>query len=105
MPVRMTDDPEEKIALDARLQEQVKAGILPTLKLDQLGSIGIQPQRTPANAGPDTLAAVIDLVSPGQATEYWLGFNNFYVITRYNRSSFYAMSVLQLAEALKKRHP
>lgn len=104
VPVRLTDDPEEKIALEARLQEQVKAGILPTLKLDQLGSIGIQPTRTPANAGPETLAAVVDLVSPGQATEYWLGFNNFYVITRYNRSSFYAMSVLQLADALKKRH-
>ena len=31
----------------------------------------------------------------------WIGFDNFYVITRYNRSSFYAMSVFQLAEALR----
>lgn len=34
--------------------------------------------------------------------EYWLGFNNFDVITRYNNSDFYAMSVFQLAEALKE---
>jgi membrane-bound lytic murein transglycosylase B len=36
--------------------------------------------------------------------EYWLGFNNFDVITRYNNSDFYAMSVFQLAEALKNAH-
>ena len=33
--------------------------------------------------------------------EFWLAFNNFEVITRYNNSDFYAMSVFQLAEALK----
>ncbi len=33
--------------------------------------------------------------------EYWLGYNNFDVITRYNNSDFYAMTVFQLAQALK----
>jgi membrane-bound lytic murein transglycosylase B len=50
---------------------------------------------------PAEPSAVIDLVSPDAPTEFWLGFRNFYVITRYNRSSFYAMAVFQLAEALR----
>jgi len=49
-------------------------------------------------------AALVDLITPEAATEYWLGFRNFYVITRYNRSSFYAMAVFELAEALRSAH-
>jgi membrane-bound lytic murein transglycosylase B len=36
--------------------------------------------------------------------EYWIGFKNFYVITRYNNSTYYAMTVHQLAQALRSRH-
>ncbi len=36
-----------------------------------------------------------------EGKEFWLAFNNFEVITKYNNSDFYAMSVLQLADAIK----
>jgi membrane-bound lytic murein transglycosylase B len=34
--------------------------------------------------------------------EYWLVFNNFNVIMRYNNSNFYAMTVYQLGEAIRR---
>lgn len=70
---------------------------------------GIRPQTLPAEmagveaaAAPAAPAALIDLVTPAADTEYWIGYQNFYVLTRYNRSSFYAMAVFQLAQALKE---
>jgi len=75
------------------------AGIKPALTVREMAEQGVV-----ATADADRPAALIDLVTPDAATEYWLGFENFYVITRYNRSSFYAMAVFQLAEALRERH-
>ncbi|MFP3568878.1 lytic murein transglycosylase B [Paraburkholderia sp. SIMBA_030] len=48
-----------------------------------------------------TPVTVVDLPSPGQGTEYMLGLKNFYVLTRYNRSFFYALAVYQLGEQVK----
>ncbi|MFT3850696.1 MAG: lytic murein transglycosylase B [Propionivibrio sp.] len=86
VPATVTGDPSELIA----------AGIKPEQPLYVLAQQGVV-----AEGDADRPAALIDLVTPGQPTEYWAGFDNFFVITRYNRSSFYAMSVFQLAEALR----
>lgn len=48
----------------------------------------------------DYFGLLIDLETQ-HGTLYWVGFTNFYMITRYNRSSLYAMAVYQLAEAIK----
>ena len=76
----------------------LQAGIRPSLKVAELADKGVR-----ADTDPQGTVALIDLVSPNKDTEYWLGFENFYVITRYNRSSFYAMSVFQLGEEIRNR--
>ena len=44
-------------------------------------------------------ATVLSLEGLGQQ-EYWVGYHNFYVITRYNRSVMYALAVYQLGQAI-----
>jgi membrane-bound lytic murein transglycosylase B len=47
-----------------------------------------------------TKGMVIDLETK-LGTAYWLGFQNYYVITRYNRSKHYAMAVYHLAQEIE----
>jgi len=52
------------------------------------------------------LPAVLIAYESKEGAEYWLGFKNFYAITRYNRSPKYALAVAQLADAMvNKRRP
>lgn len=44
---------------------------------------------------------LVDLQNGSEPTEFWLGTNNFFAITQYNRSFFYAMSVVELGRAVK----
>ena len=78
----------------------IAAGIEPSIQTDTLLAQGIGP--ISGQFRPD-LATVFDLPTPGADSEYWIGYRNFYVITRYNRSSFYAMAVFELAEAVRTR--
>ena len=81
------------------IQGLIDEGIEPKRKLAELITAGVNAPKT--EAWSQSSAALIDLVTPDQPTEYLVGFNNFYVITRYNRSSFYATSVWQLAQMVK----
>jgi len=52
-------------------------------------------------AGP---ISIFELPTPGMPSKFYAGFNNFEVVTRYNRSTFYASAVLELAEAIRKAY-
>jgi membrane-bound lytic murein transglycosylase B len=46
---------------------------------------------------------LIELEMPGRPSEFRVGLHNFYVLTRYNSSAFYAAAVADLAQALRER--
>ncbi len=76
----------------------VQAGIEPQFKIAELEQAGVRsaaviPQQTPL--------ALIEFPNGDQPSQHILAAPNFYVITRYNRSSFYAMAVIELAEKLR----
>lgn len=87
---------------EARARPAVEAGIPPRLSPAELEALGVtSPQPLPV----DEPLALIDLPDGEGPTRYVLGANNFWVITRYNRSYFYAMAVIDLARALRAEMP
>jgi membrane-bound lytic murein transglycosylase B len=50
-------------------------------------------------AGP---CSIFELPTPGERSKFVAGFTNFEVITRYNRSTFYASAVLELGDAIQE---
>lgn len=67
--------------------------------LNRLKSNGISAR----NLGNISGKASLIKLNTYSGDELWLGGHNFYVITRYNHSSHYAMAVHQLAQAIKGR--
>ena len=93
LPARVTGDAH---------RELVAAGIEPTTNLSEMKRYGVE---TRTDLALETPVALIELESPGAATEYRLGLRNFYVLTRYNRSALYASAVYDLAQELRARRP
>ncbi len=78
---------------DANATPFVPEDFVSRYTLADLAARGYRPVDPNAPAQPVTLLTLEGSNGP----EYWLGYKNFYVITRYNRSPMYAMAVYQLA--------
>lgn len=70
----------------------------PQYSLKLLAQKGI----TPEEKLPENMQACLLRFEDKNKPEYWVGFNNFYVISRYNSSFRYSMAVYQLALAIEK---
>ena len=75
-------------------------GLYPDMTVAQLGGMGYRPMAASIASDEPALLINLDGVS---GREHWLGFDNFYAITRYNISKHYAMAVYQLSEAIAGR--
>lgn len=79
----------------------LEQGIKPQTSLTKFAGYGVMlaDNQLPAM----DLGALIELQS-AKGLEYWVGLQNFYVITRYNHSPLYAMAVYQLAQEIRAQH-
>lgn len=85
---------------DTALDALLAAGIAPHMAIAEFRKRGVVPQEPVTD---DAAAASLFSVQIEAGTRYWLGLNNFYVITRYNRSINYAMVVNELAVVLRRQ--
>ncbi len=76
--------------------------ILPSFTAAQFAERGAELDAP--GRGHDGLLALVELQNGERAPSYVAGTTNFYAITRYNWSSYYAMAVIDLAQALRAQH-
>ncbi len=96
---------EGRVARPLTLAEEhsldgLEPGIKPEYRWADLKRRGLRSQFAIED---DATVALIRLQQREQP-EYWAGFKNFYVITRYNHSELYAMAVYQLAKLISHQY-
>ena len=78
--------------LSAAAKQKVSKRAKPKLKIDDVSALGIEFDKR----GASDMVALLKLTQK-QGTSYFIGFKNFYAITRYNPSINYAMAVTELS--------
>lgn len=79
-----------------QVDQGLSPGLDPVMSVGELQALGWASH----DALPAGLPVTAFRLEGANGTEYWMGLNNFYAITRYNRSVMYAMAVYQLSESL-----
>jgi membrane-bound lytic murein transglycosylase B len=80
-----------------QLKNALGQGLKANFKLEELNTIVSSAQQSiPSNVR----YGLVDLQNGFDPTEYWLASDNFFAITYYNRSYFYAMSVIDLGKVI-----
>jgi len=81
-----------------KIDNLINQGLEAKFSPDELRAAGVVPgSELPAGLR----YGLVDLQNGDAPTDHWLATNNFFAITQYNRSYFYAMSVIDLARAVR----
>nr|CAA6830075.1 MAG: Membrane-bound lytic murein transglycosylase B precursor (EC [uncultured Thiotrichaceae bacterium] len=96
----------QEVAVPARVSNMAYTSMPDGYKVryskTSLAKKGIRPRSGNwSNTGRTHLLALTTV--PGGIKEPWIGYHNFYVITRYNHSNYYAMAVHQLSKSVKRK--
>lgn len=83
-----------------RWKSFIGQGLEAKFSLDELTAAGVVSE-TALAGNAKMLFGLVDLQNGTAPTEHWLGTDNFFAITKYNRSFFYAMSVIDLGRAVR----
>jgi membrane-bound lytic murein transglycosylase B len=89
------------VHLPAGKQLEIVSGLERVYEVPALKQQGVRFTTARVPKGP---CSVVELPVPGKPSKYVAGFGNFEAITRYNRSTFYATAVLDLADAIHSAH-
>jgi membrane-bound lytic murein transglycosylase B len=93
-PVTVSDDD------DKRWQSLLGQSLAATYTLPECWIAGVS---TGSSLPAGLNYGLVDLQDGSNPTLYWLGTENFFAITKYNRSFYYAMSVIELGKAVRQR--
>ena len=91
LPVQLKAETEQ-------LLDIANQSLKPTHSVAEMAEMGVNVD----GLDPEARVLLLRLLG-GDKPEYWLGFDDFYVITRYNHSRLYAMAVYQLGQEILKR--
>lgn len=91
-PVTVPDD-----AKDSKWKSYLGQGLKTTLSIKDVEDANITSS---VNLPNNIRYGLIDLENGTRPSDYWLATNNFYAITYYNRSYFYAMSIIDVSQAI-----
>ncbi len=90
------------VAVRAKISANSRAvtpeNLKPAYSLQQLAEWGYTPAGK-VDAGSDALATLVKLEGE-DGPEVWIAFQNFYAISRYNRSPLYSLAVYQLSQEI-----
>lgn len=81
-------------------KDNCKRSCKPKLNVANFKQKGILGKTSVADKTP----AILLILKQKSGKEYWLGYNNFYVISRYNHSTLYSMAVYQLSQEIKQAY-
>ncbi len=81
-------------------KEACKRSCKPKLTISEWKQQGVNGKLSAAGNSKAILLAL----QQKTGMEYWLGYNNFYVISRYNHSTLYSMAVYQLSQEIKQAY-